>query len=40
MERLLVTFPSASSQEALSRQVYEQAGLDPLDTRSVEFHEI
>jgi acyl transferase domain-containing protein len=33
-----VTFPSAKAQEALARQVYAQAGLDPLETTYIESH--
>ena len=33
-----ITFPSGSAQVSLIRQVYEQAGLDPLDTTYVEAH--
>ncbi|KAK7993281.1 hypothetical protein PG989_006662 [Apiospora arundinis] len=33
-----ITLPSGEAQEALTRRVYEQAGLDPRDTAYVEAH--
>ncbi len=33
-----ITFPSAPAQVALARRVYQQAGLNPLDTTYVEAH--
>lgn len=33
-----VTFPSAKAQAILARKVYEQIGLNPLDTTYVETH--